>query len=91
MSPRTKKAKSDVAEAADVGALSFEDAFEALAAVVAQLEDGELALEEALALFERGQALAARCGQLLDEAELKVKTLAPGGALEEFAEAGSEG
>lgn len=91
MSPRTKKAKGDLVEAADIGALSFEAAFEALAAVVAQLEDGDLALEEALTLFERGQALAARCGQLLDEAELKVKTLVPGGALEDFAEAGSEG
>ena len=49
------------------------------------LEAGELPLEEALTLFERGQALAARCGQLLDQAELKVKQLtAEGGALEDF-------
>lgn len=57
--------------------LSFEDAFAELEEVVRQLEDGSLTLDESLALFERGQALSARCQQLLDTADLKVQQLAP--------------
>jgi exonuclease VII small subunit len=34
-------------------------------------------LEEALTLFERGQALAARCSELLETAELKLRQLVP--------------
>jgi exodeoxyribonuclease VII small subunit len=59
--------------------LTFEEAFAELEATVAQLERGDLSLEDSLALFERGQALAARCGQQLDAAELKVRQLLPEG------------
>lgn len=59
----------------EIDDLSFEEAFAALEGVVADLEDGGLTLEESLVLFERGQALAARCNQQLDEAELKIKQL----------------
>jgi len=57
--------------------LDFEQAFEELQVLVRQLEQGELPLEDSLRLFERGQALAARCNQLLDEAELRLRKLAP--------------
>jgi exodeoxyribonuclease VII small subunit len=57
--------------------LSFEDAFQELEDLVRQLEDGDLSLDDSLALFERGQALAARCQSLLEAAELKVQALAP--------------
>jgi exodeoxyribonuclease VII small subunit len=66
--------------------MDFEQAFEELQALVRQLEQGELPLEDSLRLFERGQALAARCNQLLDEAQLRLRKLAPdesGGYLEE--------
>lgn len=65
--------------------LSYEKAFQELESLVARLESGEPPLEEALGLFERGQALAARCGNLLEQAELKLKALTPEGveALEE--------
>ena len=66
--------------------LDFEQAFEELQALVRQLEQGELPLEDSLRLFERGQALAARCNRLLDKAELRLRKLAPdetGGYLEE--------
>lgn len=55
--------------------LSFEEAFEQLEQLVETLEAGELSLEESLATFERGQALAERCGQLLQKAELKLREL----------------
>jgi exodeoxyribonuclease VII small subunit len=59
--------------------LTFEQAFTELEETVGKLEAGGLALEESLALFERGQALAAHCGTQLDEAELKIKQLTPAG------------
>jgi exodeoxyribonuclease VII small subunit len=59
--------------------LTFEQAFAELEETVGKLESGGLALEESLALFERGQALAARCSKQLDEAELKIKQLTPEG------------
>ena len=59
----------------DIKAMDFETAFKALQENVAQLENEDLPLEKALALFERGQALAKRCAALLEEAELKIRTL----------------
>ena len=65
--------------------LTFEQAFAQLEEIVARLESAELSLDESLALFERGQTLAAHCARLLDAAELKVKQLSPSGSLEDFA------
>ncbi len=61
-----------VAEEAD---LPFEKAFATLEEIVRRLEGGELPLEEALALYERGMALAQHCQSLLDQAELRVTRL----------------
>ncbi len=57
--------------------LSFEKAFQELENTVQGLEEGDLTLQESMALFERGMELVNYCGQLLDEADLKVKTLLP--------------
>ena len=51
---------------------AFEQAFAELEEAVRTLEHGDLPLEESLALYERGQELAAYCAKLLDEAELKI-------------------
>lgn len=59
------------------GKPSFEEAFQELEKTVERLEEGELTLQESMALFERGMELVDYCGQLLDEADLKVKTLLP--------------
>ncbi len=56
--------------------LSFEQAFAELEAVVQQLEGGNLPLEEAITLYERGMSLARRCSEALDAAELRVQQLA---------------
>ncbi|MFS0732543.1 exodeoxyribonuclease VII small subunit [Microbacterium sp. 1P10UB] len=45
--------------------LSFEQARDELVRVVAELEQGAPTLEESLALWERGEALAARCEEWL--------------------------
>jgi exodeoxyribonuclease VII small subunit len=61
--------------------LTFEQSFAELEEAVRKLEAGGLALEESLALFERGQALAAHCNQQLDQAELKIQQLSPEGVV----------
>jgi len=62
-------------ETRPIEALKYEEAFTELETIVAALESGERPLEESMTLFERGQALTKRCIELLDKAELKVKTL----------------
>lgn len=52
----------------DVAALSYERARDELVGVVRALEAGNASLEESLALWERGEALAARCQEWLDGA-----------------------
>ena len=56
--------------------LTYEEALAELEDIVSALEGEQGQLEEAIKLFERGQALAARCGVLLEAAELKVKQVA---------------
>ena len=48
-----------------VDTLSFEAARDELVTVVAELEQGSPTLEHSLALWERGEALAARCEEWL--------------------------
>ena len=63
------------AELVPVEQLSYGGALSELEALVLDLESEEHSLEEALALFERGQALAQHCSQLLEGAELKIQEL----------------
>ena len=51
--------------ATPVESLSFEAARDELVRVVAELEQGAPTLEQSLALWERGEALAARCEEWL--------------------------
>ncbi len=55
--------------------LSFEAGYAELERLVARMQEGGLTIEEAMALFERGIALARRCTQQLDAAELRVRQL----------------
>lgn len=55
--------------------LSFEEAMAALETVVSQLERGEVALEQSIALYERGAALKAHCAGKLKDAEEKVEMI----------------
>ena len=56
--------------------MDFEKAFEALQENVKELEGEGLSLEESLKRYQRGQALARHCAELLERAELQVRTLA---------------
>jgi exodeoxyribonuclease VII small subunit len=57
--------------------MDYEKALSELESITANLEAGKLSLEESMRLFERGQALASRCNHLLDQAELKIKSISP--------------
>jgi len=61
----------------EIEKLSFEEAFAELEKVVQQLEAGDLTLDQAMTLFERGMALATQCNAQLDAAELRVRQLVP--------------
>jgi exodeoxyribonuclease VII small subunit len=65
----------------DVDQMTFEEALAELEGVVTRLERGDVALDESIALYERGARLRARCQQKLAEAEEKVSriTLGEGG------------
>jgi exodeoxyribonuclease VII small subunit len=68
MSPRTKKAPED-----DVSVLGYEEARDALVDVVRRLESGGEPLEESLALWQRGEALARHCERWLAGAQEQVE------------------
>ena len=59
-------------EQTPVSELGYEQARDELVAVVQKLETGGLGLEESLALWERGEALAARCQAWLDGARARL-------------------
>lgn len=62
--------------ARDVQELSYEEARDELIEIVARLETGQVGLEQSMTLWERGEALAARCTQWLDAAQAKVAAAA---------------
>ena len=57
----------------DVAELSYEQARDELITVVNGLEQGSSTLEESLALWERGEALAARCEEWLIGARARLE------------------
>jgi exodeoxyribonuclease VII small subunit len=59
----------------DANILSYEEAARELEELIAVLEAPQTSLEETLALYERGQALAQRCSGLLEQAELRLRQL----------------
>lgn len=63
------------AKNSDVAALPFEKALSELEAIVKSLEGGNVALEESIKIYERGEALKARCEALLREAEARVEKI----------------
>jgi exodeoxyribonuclease VII small subunit len=71
--PRPKASSEHAAQSYETLVARFQQ-------VVARLETGELPLAEAVALYEEGVALSARCRQLLDAAELRVQQLLVGDA-----------
>ncbi len=65
--------------AANVADLTFERALAELESIVAKLERGDIALEESISAYERGEALKAHCAKLLGAAEARVEKIRLGG------------
>lgn len=75
----------------EVATLSYEEARDELVQVVGQLEQGSLTLDASIALWERGEALAARCEEWLVGARERLEAARRGpGAGDEAAEESGE-
>ena len=61
-----------------IDALSFEAALKELETIVARLEQGEVDLEDSIALYERGQALKSHCDRKLKSAESRLEKIVLG-------------
>lgn len=69
---------SDASPLADPSTLSYEQARDELVEVVTTLEQGGITLEESLALWERGEALANRCEEWLMGARKRLEAARSG-------------
>jgi exodeoxyribonuclease VII small subunit len=65
----------------DTSIKDFEAAIAELEAIVKKLEEGDLALEQSLALYERGVQLSRFCHAQLEEAERRIEILNERGEL----------
>jgi exodeoxyribonuclease VII small subunit len=61
----------------------FESAIAELETIVKQLEDGDLALDKSLALFERGVGLSRYCHEQLGAAQRRIEILTERGELKD--------
>ena len=59
----------------DVKKLTFEVALAELEQIVQKLERGDVALEESVTIYERGEVLKRRCEELLRAAEARVEKI----------------
>ncbi|MDO3409538.1 exodeoxyribonuclease VII small subunit [Saccharibacillus sp. CPCC 101409] len=55
--------------------LNFEQAMDQLEIIVGELEQGDVPLEKAIDLFQRGMRLSQLCGQKLEQVERKIETI----------------
>ena len=62
-------------ESANAQGINLDDAMADLEKLVAQMEEGDLSLDESLQAFERGVMLTRQCQQALSQAELRVQAL----------------
>lgn len=68
----------------------FEGALKELEALVFEMENGDLSLEDSLAAYKRGMELSAFCQQKLADAELQIKVL-ENGVLKDYIPRGRDG
>ncbi|MGJ9373755.1 exodeoxyribonuclease VII small subunit [Nesterenkonia sp. CF4.4] len=69
----TRSTEFSTAQTEDIETMSYERAREELISVVTKLETGGAPLEESLALWQRGEALADRCERWLDGARTRLE------------------
>jgi len=64
-----KKTKNDVSK------LNFEDSIKRLKAIVEQIEQGEIPLQDSLEQYEQGMALIKHCRGILQQAEKRIEKI----------------
>lgn len=64
-----------MAENSAIAELSFEEALKELERIVGRLESGDAQLDEAIALYERGDRLRRQCTARLDAAQAKIEAI----------------
>lgn len=64
-----------MADDIDINTLSFEAALKELETIVGRLESGDAELDEAIRLYERGDALRRRCAERLDAAQARIEAI----------------
>jgi exodeoxyribonuclease VII small subunit len=69
------EAKPDVAAPPDIATMPFEAALAELEGIVDRLEKGAVSLDDSIRLYERGEALKARCDELLRNAEMRIEKI----------------
>ena len=68
----------DQAGLSEIAAMPFEKALAELEDIVTRLERGSVALEESIAIYERGEALKTHCDGLLRNAEMRIEKITVG-------------
>ncbi|MCJ2181711.1 exodeoxyribonuclease VII small subunit [Novosphingobium sp. 1949] len=66
------------AQTPELDTLSFEQALRELETIVRQLESGEVALEDSITLYEKGEKLRAHCQKRLDAAQARIEKIVTG-------------
>jgi len=64
-----------MSDGTEVASLSFEQAVQELETIVARLERGDVALDQSIAIYERGEALKKHCETLLSAAESRIEKI----------------
>ena len=59
----------------NISKMSFEEAIKELGGIVQKIEQGEIALEDSLAQYERGMALIKHCKGILQKAEKRIEKI----------------
>lgn len=63
---------------------SLEETFAEIEAIIAQMEQPEVSLDDSFLLYQRGIGELKNCNALLDEVEKKMQILSADGGLEEM-------
>jgi len=62
----------------DISKLSFEEAIKELTGIVGEIEQGEIALQDSLAQYEKGMVLIKHCRAILQKAEERIEKISKG-------------
>lgn len=65
-----------MADPVDTATLSFEEALKRLETIVAQLERGDVPLDQSITLYAEGDKLRAQCQRRLEDAQARIEQIA---------------